>query len=52
MSDQNNVQDSMHYKDCRSGMLTNGIERAAHRALLYTVPAWRSGTCTSRSLPS
>ena len=36
MSDQNNVQDSMHYKDCRSGMLTNGIERAAHRALLYS----------------
>ena len=36
MSDQNNVQDSMHYKDCRSGMLTNGIERAAHRTLLYS----------------
>ena len=33
MSDQNNVQDSMHYKDCRSGMLTNGIERAAHREI-------------------
>ena len=26
----------MHFKDCRSGMLTNGIERAAHRALLYS----------------
>ena len=24
------------YKDCRSGELTNGIERAAHRALLYS----------------
>ena len=26
----------MHFKDYRSGMLTNGIERAAHRALLYS----------------
>lgn len=28
--------DPMHYKDYRSGLLTNGIERAAHRALLYS----------------
>lgn len=28
--------DRMHYKDYRSGQLTNGIERAAHRALLYS----------------
>lgn len=28
--------DQMHYKDWRSGMLTNGIERAAHRALQYS----------------
>lgn len=28
--------DKMHYKDYRSGQLTNGIERAAHRALLYS----------------
>ncbi len=26
----------MHFKDLRSGTLTNGIERAAHRALLYS----------------
>ena len=26
----------MHYKEFRSGQLTNGIERAAHRALLYS----------------
>lgn len=26
----------MHYKDYRSGELTNGIERTAHRALLYS----------------
>ncbi|MBQ7215011.1 MAG: dihydroxy-acid dehydratase [Synergistaceae bacterium] len=26
----------MHYKDYRSGLLTDGIERAAHRALLYS----------------
>ena len=26
----------MHFKDYRSGILTNGIERAAHRALLYS----------------
>ena len=26
----------MHFKDYRSGQLTNGIERAAHRALLYS----------------
>ena len=26
----------MHYKDWRSGQLTNGIERSAHRALLYS----------------
>lgn len=26
----------MHYKDGRSGMLTNGMERSAHRALLYS----------------
>ena len=25
-----------HFKDYRSGQLTNGIERAAHRALLYS----------------
>lgn len=29
-------KDLMHYKDWRSGKLTNGIERAAHRALLYS----------------
>ena len=29
-------ESKMHYKDWRSGMLTNGIERAAHRALLYS----------------
>lgn len=29
-------KDLMHYKDWRSGTLTNGIERAAHRALLYS----------------
>lgn len=29
-------KDPMHYKDWRSGQLTNGIERAAHRALLYS----------------
>lgn len=29
-------QDPMFYKSCRSGMLTNGIERSAHRALLYS----------------
>ena len=28
--------DVMHYKDWRSGTLTNGIERSAHRALLYS----------------
>ena len=28
--------ESMHYKDCRSGELVNGIERSAHRALLYS----------------
>lgn len=32
MDDKNN----MHFKDYRSGQLTNGIERAAHRALLYS----------------
>ncbi|MBQ7058024.1 MAG: dihydroxy-acid dehydratase, partial [Firmicutes bacterium] len=26
----------MHYKDYRSGQLVNGIERSAHRALLYS----------------
>ncbi|MBQ7535026.1 MAG: hypothetical protein IJT43_05330 [Stomatobaculum sp.] len=26
----------MHFKDYRSGILTNGIERSAHRALLYS----------------
>lgn len=31
-----NQADPMHYKDYRSGLLTNGIERAAHRALLYS----------------
>ena len=30
------MNDPMHYKDYRSGLLTNGIERAAHRALLYS----------------
>ena len=29
-------EEKMHFKDYRSGMLTNGIERAAHRALLYS----------------
>lgn len=29
-------QDKMHFKDFRSGQLTNGIERSAHRALLYS----------------
>ena len=29
-------KDVMHYKDWRSGTLTNGIERSAHRALLYS----------------
>ena len=29
-------KDCMHFKDYRSGQLTNGIERAAHRALLYS----------------
>ena len=29
-------EERMHFKDYRSGMLTNGIERAAHRALLYS----------------
>jgi len=29
-------QDKMHFKDDRSGQLTNGIERSAHRALLYS----------------
>ena len=27
---------NMHFKDYRSGMLTNGLERSAHRALLYS----------------
>ncbi|MBQ4426013.1 MAG: dihydroxy-acid dehydratase [Lachnospiraceae bacterium] len=27
----------MHYKDYRSGQLVNGIERSAHRALLYSM---------------
>ena len=31
-----NQADPMHYKDYRSGLLTDGIERAAHRALLYS----------------
>ena len=30
------MNDPMHYKDYRSGILTNGIERVAHRALLYS----------------
>ena len=30
------IEDKMHFKDCRSGQLTNGIERSAHRALLYS----------------
>ena len=36
--------DVMHYKDWRSGTLTNGIERSAHRALLYIsiCGSWRS----------
>lgn len=29
-------ESGMHYKDYRSGQLTNGIERIAHRALLYS----------------
>ena len=29
-------KDVMHYKDWRSGTLTNGIERSSHRALLYS----------------
>lgn len=32
----NNEMKKMHFKDYRSGQLTNGIERAAHRALLYS----------------
>lgn len=31
-----NETKKMHFKDYRSGQLTNGIERAAHRALLYS----------------
>lgn len=31
-----NQNDPMHYKDYHSGLLTNGIERATHRALLYS----------------
>lgn len=31
-----NENNSMHYKNYRSGLLTNGIERAAHMALLYS----------------
>jgi len=31
-----NKELDMHFKDYRSGLLTNGIERAAHRALLYS----------------
>lgn len=31
-----NDEAKMHFKDLRSGTLTNGIERAAHRALLYS----------------
>ena len=31
-----NYDEQFHYKDLRSGQLTNGIERAAHRALLYS----------------
>lgn len=31
-----NYDELFHYKDYRSGMLTNGIERSAHRALLYS----------------
>ena len=30
------VEERMHFKDYRSGELTNGIERSAHRALLYS----------------
>ena len=30
------IEDKIHFKDCRSGQLTNGIERSAHRALLYS----------------
>ena len=29
-------EEKMHFKDYRSGMLTSRIERAAHRALLYS----------------
>lgn len=29
-------EDQFYYKSYRSGELTNGIERAAHRALLYS----------------
>jgi len=32
----NDTKSRYHYKDYRSGQLTNGIERAAHRALLYS----------------
>jgi len=32
----NMKKDIYHFKDFRSGQLTNGIERAAHRALLYS----------------
>ena len=30
------IEKAMHFKDFRSGQLTNGMERAAHRALLYS----------------
>ena len=36
MYQSRNSEDAMHFKDYRSGILTNGIERAAHRALLYS----------------
>ena len=36
-------EEKMHFKDYRSGMLTNGIERAAHRALLYST-VWTGRT--------
>ena len=37
MTNRETMEELMHFKDYRSGQLTNGIERAAHRALLYSL---------------
>lgn len=37
MVDNEKLEENMHFKDYRSGQLTNGIERSAHRALLYSL---------------